>query len=1302
MSILKKFRLGTKIFIGFSLLILILLVTNLFGYMGLNNISEDFTHYRKIARNDVLAGKIQANLLDNQINFKNFIVSGELSSQKEFEKQFKLMEELILEARNNIDDIERNKKINQIVDYANEYNTGFNEIIDYQDRRNTLVLDVLTNKGSEMETNLSKLIKLLFEEGHDDLLYRAGEAQRHFLLARLHVGKYLEDNKQNFADTVINEFSQMDKWLKLLDKDVSNERTRELLNLTIKDKQIYETNFAELTSVIKNRNIIIDRLNELGLKISSTAEEIKSSIDEEQNTFGPKVKQTNQKTLSFMSGLSLIAIVLSILVAIWIIRIVVFPVRTVTDTFKGISEGEADLKVRIENNSSDEIGRMAKYFNKFMEKLQTIMDESEKQNWLKTGQSELNERIRGEQDIKTLADNIITYVCKYLNAQVGAFYLKIDDNTYKMISSYAFKKRKSISNEISIGEGLVGQCALEKETIIISKVPEDYITINSGLGEAVPNNILVTPCIHHNEAKCIIELGAFQHIGDVQLEFIEAISEIVAISINSAESREKMRELLDRSLKQTEELQLQQEELRQTNEELQQQTSALRESESRLQEQQEELRVINEELEEQTQGLKKQRDEINEKNEELEKAQKDINEKAMDLEVANKYKSEFLANMSHELRTPLNSILILSKLLADKDKNSIVTEKDLEFAKTIHSSGYDLLNLISDILDLSKVEAGKMDINGESVSLNELIYDLECSFRQIAIEKGLKFSIDISKELPGSIYTDPQRVKQVLNNLLSNAFKFTEKGSVTVSIERPTDDMSGIDSEKAIKIAVSDTGIGIPKDKQKVIFEAFKQTDGTISRKYGGTGLGLSISKEFVKLLGGKITLESNEDMGTTFTVILPEKISEEGQLSYGIDADEDNNKHLNRSTEEEIAVTTAENIEMKDYESILIIEDDPHFSNILTELAREKGFKCIEAKNGEIGVSLAIKNRPAAIILDIGLPGIDGWEVVKRLKDNQGTKDIPVHVISGYEDKNNEKLKTGVVGYLNKPVKLEDINEIFGSIKNADGKTFKNILIVEDNKSQRFSISELMSRQGAKTTAVGDGEEAYKLLKSDSFDCMILDLGLSDMTGFNLLEILKKEDLLQIPVIIYTGKEITSEEETKLKKYAQTIIVKGPKSMERLTSEVSLFLHSVDSRLYQKKKETVEMEYKKEAGLRGKKVLIIDDDMRNVFALTSVLEENSMDVIVGRNGREGINKLKENPDIDLVLMDIMMPEMDGYAAMEEIRKSEEYKNIPIIALTAKAMKEDRNKCIEAGASDYLTKPVDTDRLISLLRVWLY
>ncbi|SHJ97655.1 response regulator [Paramaledivibacter caminithermalis] len=1205
MPILKKFSLATKIAIGFGAVIMILMFTILFGYRGLNKISEDFSHYRKIAKNQILAGEIQTNLLENDINFKNYIVTGDISAQKEFEKNYEHMEELIYDAKNNIEVKERDSKLDLVLKYIQEYKDGFQEIVDYQNKRNIIVLGILTKKGTDIEENLSKIIKLSLDYNNQEQLNAMIEAQRHFLEARLNVGKYLENNRSNFANIVINELSEMDKELKYVNNSINDEVRRERLNLIDEDKSNYISSFKEVVSIIENRNKKIERLNDIGSEISNVAEEIKQSIIEEQGTFGPNVKKTNDKSIMIMLALSFVAIILSILVSIEIIKIVVLPVKTLTDTFKGFSEGEADLKVRLKVNTSDEIGKMASYFNIFMDKLQIIMNESQKQNWLKTGQSELNEKIRGEQDITILANNIITYLCKYLKAHVGAIYLKTHNETFKMISSYAYKKRKNLTNEVKKGEGLVGQCALEKQIIVLSNVPHDYITINSGLGEAVPRNIIVVPCIYHEEINCIVELGSFNKFTDSEIEFLETISEIIAISINTAQSRKKMKELLEQSLKQTEELQLQQEELKQTNEELENQTNALKESEASLQEQQEELRIINEELEKQTKSLKKQRDEINRKNEELEKAQKEIEKKAIDLEIANKYKSEFLANMSHELRTPLNSILILSKLLSNKLENSTITKKELEFANTIYSSGKDLLDLINDILDISKIEAGKMDISLENMNLEELIYDLECSFKQFAIEKGISFKVEASDDLPDFIYTDPQKVKQIVNNLLSNAFKFTEKGGVTVNISRLAHEEienNRLEYKDLIKIAVTDTGIGIPKDKQEIIFEAFRQSDGTINRKYGGTGLGLSICKELTKMLDGRITLESEEGKGSTFTIILPEKLSK-----------------------------TDESQQEKDLKKIAY-EDS---NKLVEEVAAASKIKDVESIDNKIG------------------------------------------------DERNI------------------LNEIFRDIKKENEGTFNNILIVEDNKNQRFSIAELFRDKGIRTKGAETGEEAYKLLKAQSFDCIILDLGLKDISGFELLDTLKKENLLKIPVIIYTGKELSGEEEAKLQKYVKTIVVKGPKSMERLMSEVSLFLNSKASKISEEDYKETKMNFGSRTDFSQKKVLIIDDDMRNVFALSSMLEEQNISVIVGKNGKEGIAKLNENPDTDIILMDIMMPEMDGYTAMKEIRKNPQYQDIPIIALTAKAMKDDRIKCIEAGANDYLTKPVETDKINSLLRMWL-
>ena len=1002
----------------------------------------------------------------------------------------------------------------------------------------------------------------------------------------------------------------------------------------------------------------------------------------------------------------LIGAVLAFGIANLVIRMVINPVSTVTNTFKEISEGEANLEVRLNIKSKDELGDMSRYFNKFMMKLKELITENRNQTWIKTGQTELNEKMSGEQSITTLCNNIITYLSKHVNAQIGAIYVNIDDD-FKLYGSYAYNRRKNLSNEIKLGEGIVGQAALEKQPIIITNVPEDYIKIISGVGEAVPKNIAVIPCLYNNEVKAVIELGSFSEFTDIQLQFLEQISMSTAISIHSAEARTKMTDLLNKTLEQSEELQVQQEELRQSNEELEEQARALMESESRLQTQQEELRSVNEELEERTRNLEIQRNDISVKNENLKNAQAEIEQKAKALEAANKYKSEFLANMSHELRTPLNSILVLSQILANKKDDNRLTDKQLEYAQTINSSGKDLLRLINDVLDLSKVEAGKMDINYENVDLKELALYVKRSFDPIAAQKGLYFNIEFEKDAPEYIISDNMRVQQIVNNLLSNAFKFTQNGGVKMAIGRLKKEKAAFGSnlEKGITVEITDTGIGIPGDKQKVIFEAFKQSDGTTSRKYGGTGLGLSISKELAKLLGGAIYLKSSEGKGSTFTLILPDNYSDSAKLSDDATWNtEEIAATVNYSKDDEVVHEEKVLLRSNSFleKQLLIIEDDVKFSAILSDLASDKGYNCLTARDGESGIMLAKLKKPDAILLDIGLPDISGWEVIEKLKDDTNTKNIPVHVISGREEKISSEKIDGIIGYLRKPVNLEDIENVLKRFESNVLKPFKKLLIVDSNESEIEAISSVLSKREIEITSLDSGEKAFELLKKENFDCMIVDLKLKDMDGLRFLDMLNAEDMADLPIIINTKELLTQEEELKLKQYAQSIIIKGSRSIERLVAETSLFLHDVDTKMERKQIDAIKLNHEQENVLKDKRILIVDDDMRNVFALTSVLEEKGVTVIVGRNGKEGIEKLQQSNNIDLILMDVMMPEMDGYTAMQEIRKLEKNARIPIIALTAKAMKEDRERCIEAGADDYLTKPLDIDKLISLLRVWLY
>jgi CheY-like chemotaxis protein/methyl-accepting chemotaxis protein len=945
--------------------------------------------------------------------------------------------------------------------------------------------------------------------------------------------------------------------------------------------------------------------------------------------------------------------------------------------------------------------------------VQTSMAKIEQQSWLKTGQAELSNVMRGEQDLPTLAQQVIRYLATYVQAQIGALYLADEEQGLRLVGSYAYATRKGNRNTFALGEGLVGQAALEKRSIVFTDVPEDYIAIASGLGETLPRQILVTPFLYEGEVKGLIELGMVAAFTDLQRTFLDQAVENIAIAFHSAQVRVKMQELLEETQQQAEELQAQQEQLRVNNEELEAQTDALRKSEQRLQAQQEELRQTNESLEEQTRTLEQQQKILQEKNLDLENARKLVEEKAKELELTSKYKSEFLANMSHELRTPLNSLLILSKLLSE-NKDGNLTDRQVEYAQTIHAGGSELLELINDVLDLSKVEAGKMAVNIEEMSLKGLTSYIEQNFTHVAEKKGLVLKINLADGLPVSISTDRQRVEQIVKNLLSNAIKFTQKGEIRVSIDRPAGRTSVLSSglvlQQTIAIAVSDTGIGISEAKRALIFDAFQQADGTTSRKYGGTGLGLSIVREFTRLLGGEIHVESAEGKGSTFTLYLPEVLRSEKQDGQSeiqgethMIQDEDQKARSSAGASAIAAVWDDRHDEISPTDkTLVIIEDDPKFAKILFDLAREKGFKGLIAGDGAAGLQLAYQYIPSAIILDIALPGMDGWMVMEKLKQNPETRHIPVHFIS-VSDQSLEALKMGAIGYLTKPVTMDQIHEAFQTIEEEISKTIKKLLIVEDDEETRFSMCELLKGDDVDITTAQTGEEAYTFLESEKFDCMVLDLGLEDISGMDLLEKIHEEATIShLPIIIYTGKELTKEEDLQLEKYAQSIIIKGVKSQERLLDEVTLFLHRVEADLPEAQQKKLRMMHDKEAVLSGKTILMVDDDMRNVFALSSVLEEKGMHILVGENGKEALELLEQHPEIDIVLMDIMMPEMDGYEAIGYMRKQPKSKNLPIIALTAKAMKGDRQRCIDAGASDYLSKPVDTNKLLSLLRVWLY
>ncbi len=948
--------------------------------------------------------------------------------------------------------------------------------------------------------------------------------------------------------------------------------------------------------------------------------------------------------------------------------------RNVVTQSKHIAEGDYSIEIQ-PYSENDELGIA---LHKMTSSLKEMVADYERRNLLKSASMELNDRMRGEQDTADLAQNIITFICEHIGAEIGALYI-VEKDMISIAGSYAYQKTNEQFKKFEFNEGIIGQAAQGKKRILVTDIPDDYIKIESGLGNALPRYIVLVPFLFEETVKGVIELGSFKEFSKLNLEFIDQVSDSIAITVNSAQSRNKMASLLEQTREQAEELESQHEELRQTNEE----------------------------LEEQTQILEEQKRKIQKTNLELNKARKLLEKKADDLEISSQYKSEFLANMSHELRSPLNSILLLSQLLSE-NKEGALNEKQVEFAQTIYSSGSDLLVLINEILDLSKIESGRVELRIEDINLTHFGANMEQKFQPIAVEKELNFNIEVADDLPVYIRTDHQRISQIVKNFLSNAIKFTSKGEIKLKIERPDTKTnllkSGLDHEKAIAISVSDSGIGIPKDKLRLVFEAFKQADGATSRKYGGTGLGLSISRELAEHLGGEIHLESKEGKGSVFTLYLPEKI-ESKVLTKETSLKKDVQK-IQMIDKQAIKSGLIIKDDRKEFShegrSILIIEDDPKFAKILCDLSREKGFKILVAGDGETGLHLADYYNPSAIILDINLPGMDGWAVMSRLKESSETKHIPVHFISA-SDKNLDAMKMGAIGFLTKPVSMQKLEQVFRKIDTMISKPQKNLLIIENDEVQKNAMVELLEGKDIFITTAATGKEANEHLKSGIFDCIVLDLGLPDMSGVELLaEIKNNEALLNIPIIIYTGKELTKEEEITINEYAEKIIIKGAKSPEKLLDDTVLFLHRVEANLTEEKQKILRMVHDKESIFKDKKILLVDDDMRNIYAITNILEEKGVYVLAGKNGKEGLDHLNNSPDIDLVLMDIMMPVMDGYKAIREIRKQHKFKDLPIIALTAKAMKGDRAKCIDAGANEYLAKPVDADKLLSMLRVWLY
>jgi CheY-like chemotaxis protein/signal transduction histidine kinase/HAMP domain-containing protein len=959
-------------------------------------------------------------------------------------------------------------------------------------------------------------------------------------------------------------------------------------------------------------------------------------------------------------------------------------VRAIAEVATAVTKG--DLTQSIQVDARGEVSELKDNINTMINNLRLTTDRNTEQDWLKTNLAKFTGMLQGQRELTTLGRLLLSELAELINAQLGVIYQVEDETTLRLLSAYADDGASGHPQVLRIGQGMIGQCAVDKRRLLISEMPTHAVPIGSALFKVVPQNIIILPVLFESQVKAVIELASTSTFTALQISFLEQLTTSIGIVLNSIEATMQTEGLLKQSQNLAAELQTQQTELQQTNEQ----------------------------LEQKAQQLAERNVEVERKNQEIEQARRALEEKAGELALTSKYKSEFLANMSHELRTPLNSILILGQQLVENPDQNL-SAKQVEFARTIHGAGTDLLNLITDILDLSKIESGTVTVEEEDILLPNLLESIARPFRHEAENRQLSFEVRVDTGINRSISTDSKRLQQVLKNLLSNAFKFTQKGGVQLSVSGAS---SGWNPDHpilstvpdVIAFEVTDSGIGILPEKQKIIFEAFQQADASTSRKYGGTGLGLAISRELSGLLGGEIQLRSVPGQGSTFTLYLPLKYV--GPATHAAPLTAERSGEGSPQTpvfrppvvaERVIEQIFDDRLEIEAGDSILlVVEDDPHYARILMDLARDKGFKVIVASRGADALDLAKQFQPTAVSLDVFLPDMLGWTVLNQLKQNPLTRHIPVQVITLDEDRQHA-LARGAFSFVNKPTTVEGVGAALSRIKEYAQAKRRRLLVVEDNPAEQLSITELLNHDDIDIVTIGNGQDALQMLREEPCDCVVLDLRLPDMSGFEVLEQIRADaSICDVPVVVFTGRELSPEEDAQLHTMARSIVVKGVESPERLLDETALFLHRIVTDLPASKQKMLERLNSSDEDLVGSTVLLVDDDARNIFALSSVLERRGMQVLTATTGKEAIELVRTTPDLAIVLMDIMMPQMDGYQTIAAIRESPSLQRLPIIALTAKAMKGDREKCLEAGASDYLAKPVNTEQLLSALRMWLH
>jgi CheY-like chemotaxis protein/signal transduction histidine kinase/HAMP domain-containing protein len=957
-------------------------------------------------------------------------------------------------------------------------------------------------------------------------------------------------------------------------------------------------------------------------------------------------------------------------------------VRAIAEVATAVTKGDLTRSVQVE--ARGEVAELKDNINTMIGNLRLTTDRNTEQDWLKTNLARFTNMLQGQRDLSTVGRMLLSELAPLVEAQHGVIYQIEGDGAaseLKLLSGYANGAIEGHAERLQLGDGLIGQCARDARRLLITDMPSNVVPITSGLFRAPPRHVIVLPVLFEGQVKAVIELASLGAFTDLQMMFLDQLTNSIGIVLNSIEATMQTEGLLKQSQQLATELQTQQRELQQTNEK----------------------------LEQKAQQLADRNVEVEAKNQEIEQARRAVEEKATELALTSKYKSEFLANMSHELRTPLNSILILGQQLTENPDGNL-TNKQVEFARTIHGAGTDLLNLISDILDLSKIESGTVSVDAEEVYFSNLLEMIARPFRHEAENRRLRFDVEISPNLDRSIITDSKRLQQVLKNLLSNAFKFTAEGGVKLTVS-PAASGWNVDhptlrhAPTVVAFEVADTGIGIPPEKQRIIFEAFQQADAGTSRKYGGTGLGLAISRELANLLGGEIQWRSTPGIGSKFTLFLPLTYlgGAAAKVTAGPGEAAQPSAAVLRPPERqpEPILDDRDSLEAGD-SVLLIVEDDQHYARIMMSAAKEKGFKVLVAHRGADALALVRDHEPTAISLDIFLPDMLGWTILSQLKQNPSTRHIPVQIVTLDEDRHHG-LARGAFAFVKKPTTAEGLGGAFNRIKGYADSRRKRLLLVEDDAAERQSVTALLGHEDIEIAMAETGSEALELLRENPVDCVVLDLKLPDMSGFEVLERIRDDAALQdIPVVVFTGRELSPDEDAKLRTMARSVVVKGVESPERLLDETALFLHRVVADLPPEKQRMLERLHSSDEDLMHRTVLLVDDDARNIFALSSVLERRGMEVLTATTGSEAIAILNVRADVAIVLMDIMMPGMDGYETIQAIRAKPGIRRLPILALTAKAMKGDREKCLEAGASDYLAKPVNVEQLLSALRMWLH